>query len=116
VLGDVPATVFGRLTMLKLPGEEFVSIELVTDPTASPTGRSGLHHLVVGVDDVHTCVARLADRGIKAEPPASPDDSDDFWTAWLTDPDGHRIELVQWPPGHPEGMTEADLTPSGSPP
>jgi lactoylglutathione lyase len=26
----------------------------------------------------------------------------------LTDPDGHRIELVQWPAGHPAGMTAAD--------
>ena len=43
------------------------------------------------------------------EPPKSPDDSDDFRTSWLTDPDGYRIELVQWPPGHPDGLTEADF-------
>jgi lactoylglutathione lyase len=30
-------------------------------------------------------------------------------TSWLTDPDGYRIELVQWPPGHPAGMTSADF-------
>jgi lactoylglutathione lyase len=30
-------------------------------------------------------------------------------TAWLTDPDGYRIELVQWPPGHPDGITAADF-------
>jgi lactoylglutathione lyase len=30
-------------------------------------------------------------------------------TAWTTDPDGNRIELVQWPPGHPDGMTAADF-------
>ncbi|MGP3930436.1 VOC family protein [Nonomuraea sp. KM88] len=30
-------------------------------------------------------------------------------TSWLTDPDGHRIELVQWPPGPPAGMTAADF-------
>ena len=29
----------------------------------------------------------------------------------LTDPDGYRIELVQWPPGHPAGMTAADFAP-----
>jgi hypothetical protein len=28
----------------------------------------------------------------------------------VADPDGNRIELVQWPPGHPDGMTEADLS------
>ncbi|WP_281365082.1 VOC family protein [Phytohabitans houttuyneae] len=30
-------------------------------------------------------------------------------SSWLTDPDGHRIELVQWPAGHPAGMTAADF-------
>ena len=32
VLGEVPATEFVSLTMLKLPGDEFVSLELVLDP------------------------------------------------------------------------------------
>ena len=36
--------------------------------------------------------------------------ADDFWTSWLTDPDGYRIELVQWPAGHPDGMTQADMS------
>ena len=33
VVGRVPETPFGRLTMLKLPGDDFVTIELVHDPT-----------------------------------------------------------------------------------
>jgi lactoylglutathione lyase len=109
VLGEVPATEFGSLTMLKLPGDEFVSLELVIDPARSYIGPGGLHHFVISVDAVHERVARLAGEGFGAELPSSPDDSEDFWTAWLTDPDGYRIELVQWPPGHPEGMTLADL-------
>ena len=64
---------------------------------------------MISVDAVHERVARLAGEGFGAELPSSPDDSEDFWTAWLTDPDGYRIELVQWPPGHPEGMTRGDL-------
>ena len=109
VLGEVPATEFSGLTMLKLPGDEYVSLELVIDPERSHMGPGGLHHLVISVDAIHERVARLADEGFGAEPPSSPDHSEDFWTAWLTDPDGYRIELVQWPPGHPEGMTRADL-------
>ncbi|MFN2486061.1 MAG: hypothetical protein ABR609_05530 [Acidimicrobiia bacterium] len=27
----------------------------------------------------------------------------------LEDPDGYRIELVEWPPGHPDGMTSVDF-------
>ena len=59
---------------------------------------------------MHATVADLAAKGVHVEVPASPDGSDDFWTAWLTDPDGYRIELVQWPAGHPDGMTQADLS------
>ncbi len=54
-------------------------------------------------------VAQLEAAGIAVEPPASPDGSDDFLTAWITDPDGRRIELVQWPPGHADGITAADF-------
>ncbi|WP_018529083.1 MULTISPECIES: hypothetical protein [unclassified Streptomyces] len=31
-------------------------------------------------------------------------------TSWLTDPDGYRIELVEWPPGHSDSLTEADFS------
>ncbi|WP_372497358.1 VOC family protein [Streptomyces muensis] len=57
-----------------------------------------------------TALTALAARGVEAETPVSPDGSDDFLTSWLTDPDGNRIELVQWPAGHPDGLTSADWT------
>ncbi len=47
--------------------------------------------------------------GRRRRGPGSPDGSADFLTAWLTDPDGCRIELVQWPAGHPVGLTRADF-------
>ena len=100
VLGEVPATEIGSLTMLKLPEDEFVILELVHDQRWSPIGSGALHHIVISVDAVDERVARLADQGLRTEPPSSPDDSETFWTTWLTDPDGNRIELVQWPPGH----------------
>lgn len=111
VAGEVPGTGIGHLTMLRLPGDPFVSLELVHDP-AGPAVRPGtvLSHLVVGVESMSALVAALPARGVDVEPPTSPDGSADFLTAWVTDPDGTRIELVQWPPGHPDGMTTADLT------
>jgi lactoylglutathione lyase len=109
VLGNVPETEFGSLTMLKLPGDEFVTLELVHDPGRDVVDPGGLNHVVVQVESMQSTVARLTARGIDVEAPASPDGSGDFWTAWVTDPDGYRIELVQWPAGHPEGMTEADF-------
>lgn len=109
VLGQVPATELGTLTMLRLPADEFVALELVHHPQNLPVGPGGLSHLVVHVEDVHATVGRLAARGVQTEEPASPDGSADFWTVWVTDPDGYRIEFVQWPDGHPDGMTSADL-------
>ena len=109
VLGQVPGTELGTLRMLKLPGDEFVTLELVHDPTHGRIEPGGLSHIVIQVDDMHATVALLAGLGVHAEEPASPDGSADFWTAWITDPDGYRIELVQWPDGHADGMTRSDL-------
>lgn len=55
-------------------------------------------------------VAELAAKGIEAEEPSSPDGSDEFLTSWVVDPDSNRIELVQWPAGHADGITSADFT------
>jgi len=61
------------------------------------------------VEDLFPTVTRLCAHGIAVGQPSSPDGSDDFWTTMLTDPDGYRIELVQWPVGHADGMTAADF-------
>ena len=109
VVGEVPETALGHLTMLKLPDDEFVTIELVHQPTRSASDPgTGLSHVVITVDSMATTVTELAARGIDADPPASPDGSNGFLTTWITDPDGRRIELVQWPAGHPAGLTAAD--------
>lgn len=106
VIGEVPETPLGHLTMLKLPGDEFVSLELVHDPSATLPAETGLSHLAIQVESLAATVDRLAHVGIVAEPIGSPEP--DLHTTMITDPDGRRIELVQWPPGHPDGLTAAD--------
>ena len=109
VVGEVPETDLGHLTMIKLPGDEFVAIELVhvADPPA--VGGNRLSHLVIQVQSMDVTLSDLAASGIDAETPTSPDGSEDFRTTWIADPDGNRIELVQWPAGHADGMTAADF-------
>ena len=106
LIGEAPDTPLGHLTMLKLPGDEFVSLELVHDPAVPPPDETGLSHLAIQVDSLSATVDRLAEAGIVAEPIGSPEP--DLLTTMITDPDGRRIELVQWPPGHPDGLTAAD--------
>jgi lactoylglutathione lyase len=109
VVGSAPETPLGQLTMLKLPRDEFVTIELVHDPTqgGGKVG-TGLSHFVIKVESMDATVAALFAHGIDADVPTSPDGSDDFLTTWIVDPDGNRIELVQWPAGHADGITAAD--------
>ena len=109
IVGNVPGTGLGHLTMLKLPGDEFVTIELVHDPDETAvSGGTRLSHFVIQVDSMDVTLSELAEVGIDAEAPTSPDGSADFRTTWIVDPDGNRIELVQWPAGHADGITAAD--------
>jgi lactoylglutathione lyase len=109
VVGTVPGTAFGDLTMLKLPDDEFVMIELVSGSSRDgAAGGSGLNHFVIKVESLEATMADLAAAGLDVEEPDSPDGTDEFLTTWITDPDGNRIELVQWPAGHADGITAAD--------
>jgi lactoylglutathione lyase len=110
VIGIVEGTPFGSLTMLQLPGDPFVTIELVHDPTRGRVDLgTGFNHLVVQVESLQATLADLAGKGIAADPFAGPDHADGPQTSWITDPEGYRIELVQWPIGHADGITTSDF-------
>ncbi|MEP7113949.1 MAG: VOC family protein [Ilumatobacteraceae bacterium] len=110
VVGAVPGSPIGQLTMLKLPDDEFVTIELVheADRPVDSAG-STLSHFVIHVESIDATIAALSARGIEMEHSTSPDGSADFRTTWTVDPDGNRIELVQWPAGHAVGMSVEDF-------
>ncbi|MGW4398276.1 VOC family protein [Amycolatopsis nivea] len=104
VVGTVPETPIGRLTMLKLPGDEFVSLELVHDGGPVERG-TDVSHLVVQVESMADALAAH-----RIEPIAAVQEHDQgMKTTFLADPDGRRIELVQWPAHHADGMTAADF-------
>ncbi len=108
-VGCVPETPIGHLTMLKLPGDDYVTIELVHDSSQPTAHTTGLSHIVVQVESISATLAQLAGNGVEVEQPARPDGRDDFLTSSVVDPDGNRIELVQWPAGHADGLTSADF-------
>ena len=110
VIGTVEGTAFGNLTMLQLPGDDFVTIELVHDPAQGEAGPgTGINHLVIQVESLDATRADLAANGIEPEPLEYPGGPAGPRTCWITDPDGYRIELVQWPAGHADGITKADF-------
>ena len=56
----------------------------------------GYNHIAITVDDIHATVSQLAEQGIEPEkPPYHPGDRDDLpRIAFVADPDGYRIEII----------------------
>lgn len=110
-LGRVDIGDGSQLAILKFPGEPAASLELAHRPG---DGRvevgSGFDHLAIQVDALAATVERLTDAGLEPGPAQYPGGPDGPKTSWLTDPDGYRIELVEWPPGHPDGITASDFS------
>ena len=98
VVGNVPATEFGSLTMLKLPTDPFLSLELVHNPNVGTITTGGLNHLVIQVQGMHDTVTRLAAAGVETSEPSSPD--------------GPR---TSGPPGSPLPMATGSSSSSGLP-
>jgi lactoylglutathione lyase len=97
----------GQLTMLELPDDDVVSVELVLDP--AETGRScgiGISDLVIRVETwTPTASGR---RASKLPSPSHLMVQRTSWPPGSWIPDGNRIELVQWSSGHPDGITAGD--------
>jgi len=58
---------------------------------------SAFGHLAVGVPDVYKTCERLASAGVKIPRPAGPMAHGGSVIAFIEDPDGYRIELIQRP-------------------
>lgn len=110
-LGRVDIGDGNSLVILNFPGEPAASLELVHRPAGGPVDvGSGFDHLAIQVDTLAATLEQLTDAGLEPEPVQHPGGPNGPKTSWLTDPDGYRIELVEWPPGHPDGITAADFS------
>jgi len=106
VVGSVPETPIGHLAMLKLPDDEFVTVELVHDGKPVDRG-TDVSHLVVKVESMAGTLDVLAGHGIEPVDPGQ-ESGNGLKTTLIADPDGRRIELAQWPAGHADGITATD--------
>jgi lactoylglutathione lyase len=108
-LGRVAFDDDGQLAILSFPDEPVATLELVYRPDAGPVEVGGFDHLAIQTDDLAETLATLTGRGLAPGPLELPGGPEGPQTAWLDDPDGYRIELVEWPAGHPYGLTAADF-------
>lgn len=79
---------------LHIGGRNF--IELFRGDLGEPAGGQSYRHFCLEVDDVEATVAELRSRGVEVTDPKL--GSDGSWQAWLSDPDGNRIELHGYTP------------------
>ncbi|MDV9171242.1 VOC family protein [Streptomyces sp. W16] len=109
-LGRVEGGDGARLVILKFPDKPAALLELVHRPGEGPVDvGNGFDQLAIQVEGLATALGTLAEAGLTPDPLQYPGGPHGPKTSWLTDPDGYRIELVEWPTGHPDGITAADF-------
>ena len=64
----------------------------------------GFNHLCLQVDDIYITVKKIEEAGYPMDRPVTTG-CDKNQQAWLTDPDGVRIELMQISPDSPQGKS-----------
>jgi lactoylglutathione lyase len=81
------------LIYLHVAGDRFIEV-FPNGPPPDPNRKGSFMHLCLLTGDLHTTVEQLrqADIAIEREPKLGLDHN---WQAWIRDPDGNAIELMQ---------------------
>lgn len=79
---------------LHVGGRNF--IELFVGELGERVDKQSYRHMCLEVDDIETTVEALRVRGVEVSPIKL--GSDHSYQAWITDPDGNRIELHHYTP------------------
>lgn len=73
---------------------ETTFLEVFSTDMAPNDGSALLKHFCLEATDLDAVIRRLTDRGIEVS--AKKLGADNSWQAWITDPSGIRIELMQY--------------------
>lgn len=90
----------GRLWIVYLRITDDQYLELFpdgSDERAPGPGSTGLNHVCLGVDDIDAVIADLTAAGVPLTT-SKKLGADHNWQAWISDPDGNRIEFMQATP------------------
>ncbi len=86
----------GRLTGVYLHVGARTFVELFEGKPEPTPQNASYKHICLEVDDIDSTEAELTARGVEVT--GKKLGSDNSWQAWLTDPDGNRIELHAFTP------------------
>lgn len=86
------------LVYLRITDDQFLEVFPGAEGDRAPGwNANGMNHLCLAIDDVNALVAELEAAGIPLLLPLKRA-LDGNWQAWIEDPDGNRIELMQMDP------------------
>ena len=88
------------LVYLRITDDQYLELFPGAEQDKAPASwhANGVTHLCLTVVDIENVVKRLAGKGIKMLMPVK-DGLDGNRQAWIEDPDGNRIELMEMMPG-----------------
>ena len=91
------------INYLKVADMQFVELFYGGTKTATTDSRTeiGFNHLCLEVEDIKAAIKELEDKGVVLDKPLK-QGSDLNWQTWIRDPDGNRIELMQFHPDAPQ--------------
>lgn len=86
------------LVYLRITDDQFLEVFPGAEGDRAPGwNANGMNHLCLAIDDINALVAELEAAGIPLLLPLKRA-LDGNWQAWIDDPDGNRIELMQMDP------------------
>lgn len=89
------------LIYLHIAGDRFIEVFPNGPSAAERAGKQSFMHICLAVDDIETFVEEIRAAGITID--VEPKMGLDFNVqAWITDPDGNKIELMQYSPESPQ--------------
>lgn len=71
-------------------------VEVFLKPEAAYSDRNQINHLCLEVESIDNAVAHIRGKGVEVTDKKFA--CDDTWQAWITDPNGVRIELFEYTP------------------
>ncbi|MDR3276086.1 MAG: VOC family protein [Treponema sp.] len=90
------------IVYLYLGGRQFVELFYHGVDACPVDHAQGFNHICLEVDDIHQIASQIQTAGCKMD--VLPlQGADKNWQAWVTDPDGVKIELMQISPDSPQG-------------
>ena len=84
----------GQRIGLYVKAGETTFIEIFAVNSASNNDEPLIKHFCLEVEDLDAVISRLKDRGVEVS--ARKLGPDNAWQAWITDPSGVRIEMMQY--------------------